>query len=125
VQLAAADLVSRFRDELEHIRPRADDVCWRSLDVALAPALELLGVETGAATQDLPWEAVVHLIDASVASDISDAIKTLSLALTELYRCSSPHERRLAYALGLLYTDVARPLWAAHPMLKPLEMRQP
>jgi hypothetical protein len=123
MQLAARDLVERFRDELEPIRPTVDEAFWRSLDAALAPALESLGIESGAHAQHHPWAGTVHAIDGSAANTLSDALKTLALALTELYRVSSPGERRMAYAIGLLYTDVARPLWAAHPTLKPLELR--
>ena len=120
-----AALVAQFRAELDSLNDRAAEPCWHSLNAALEPTMVALGAPSSASAEVATWETTVRTLDAPTASDISEAVKRLSLALKEYYRAVTPREQRVSDAIAFLYMDVARPLWSAHPTLEPTQLRNP
>jgi hypothetical protein len=123
VEAERAELVSQFRGELESFRERMDGSCWQSLEAALEPTLRSLGADTEHDAEVPAWAAAAKLLDESIANDVSEAVKKLSLALKDHYRSIAPRDSRISDAIAFLYIDVASPLWAAHPNLEPIELR--
>ena len=121
--VSAADLLVQFRGVLDGMHHRAPEICWQSLTAALEPTAVALGAEPTAHADAPAWSATVHTLDASLASDISEAAKAFSLALKEHYRTVTPRDQRVSTAIAFLYMDVERPLWSAHPSLEPAPLR--
>lgn len=123
IDARAVELLEQFRAEVDSMRHRAAEPCWQALSAALEPTLVALGAEPSS-TADVPtWATAVQTLDSSLASDISEAVKVLSLALKDHYRTVTPRDQRVSNAIAFLYMDVARPLWSAHPSLEPVELR--
>jgi hypothetical protein len=118
-------IVTELLTELDSLRERGANV-WASLLAALMPILE--GLETGNAIENdgfsnAPvWEHMISGVDVTVAGDVSRALVKFSEALTQHYRSNTPRDHRVSQALALVYLDVQRPLWAAHPDLRPFDL---
>lgn len=122
-KLDISPLLSEFWRNLEAYRSQVDDARWASLLTALEPTLEQIGEEVEVDSSAPTWDSVVRSLDASSAGAVSTALIRFSLALTEQYRSVLPRDNQLGMAIGFLYADVARPLWAVHRELAPVELR--
>lgn len=122
-KLNVSPFLSEFWRDLEAYRSKVDDPRWASLLTALEPTLEQIGEEVEVDSNAPTWESVVRSLDAASAVAVSSALTRFSLALTEHYRSVLPRDNQLGMAIGFLYADVARPLWAVHRELAPVELR--
>ena len=118
-------IVAELFNELDSVRDRAGNV-WASLLAALTPILESLETGHAIANDDFSkapaWENAIPGVDVAVAGDVSRALVKFSEALTKHYRSNTPRDHRVSQALSLVYLDVQRPLWAAHPDLRPFDL---
>lgn len=116
-------ILSEFWRDLEPYQSQVDDARWASLLTALVPTLEQIGEEIEVDSDAPTWESVVPSLNSESALVVSTALTRFSLALTEHYRSVLPRDIEIGMAIGLLYADVARPLWAMHRELAPVELR--
>ena len=111
--------------DLAELRPRLGN-CWEALCVALKPTLEVLerplSTIVDHAHVSSAWESEARSLDGEVASNLSIVLMTVSDALQACYRSQSPRELKTAEAISTFYVDVQRPLWAAHPTLRPFDV---
>ncbi|HET7544427.1 MAG TPA: hypothetical protein VFK05_31365 [Polyangiaceae bacterium] len=119
------EIHKRLIADLVGLRPRLGN-SWEALQAALRPTLEVLenpiSTVIDHAHVSSSWESEARSLDEDVASNLSFVLIRVSDALKACYRAQTPRELKIAEAISTFYVDVQRPLWAAHPTLRPFDV---